>query len=60
MSSVDALCDFFGVSRNDIMEAYVPKPIGHLSPFELNIVLAYRAASQERKDSVKLLLGLKE
>lgn len=60
MSKVDLLCHYFNCNRSDILDPYVLKPLGHFSDFERNIILAYRNASPERKDSVLLLLGLKE
>lgn len=60
MDKVDMLADYFGVTRNEIMEPYGMVPIVRTTGFEQNLIRAYRAASEERKESVKLLLGLKE
>ena len=60
MSNVDRLAKYFNCLRADIVESYVPKPIEHLTAFERNIVLAYRAASDDNKRVVKFALGLME
>lgn len=60
MANIDMLCKYFGCKRTDIIEPYTPKPLESFTAFERNIILAYRDASPERKDSVLLLLGLKE
>ena len=60
MDKIDMLADYFGVTRNEIMLPYGMVPIESFTAFERNIILAYRNASPERKDSVLLLLGLKE
>lgn len=60
MPKIDMLAEYFGVTRNEIMMPYGMVPLGNFTAFEKNIILAYRNASQERKDSVLLLLGLKE
>lgn len=60
IEKVDMLAEYFGVTRNEIMEPYGLVPVERVSAFEHNLIRAYRAASPDRKDSVKLLLGLKE
>lgn len=58
MPKIDMLCKYFGCQREDIMEPYVPKELPSLSSEEMAVALAYREASKERKESIKLLLGL--
>ena len=58
--SIDKMADYFGVTRNEIMMPYGLVPIDNMTAFEKNIILAYRNASPDRKESVLLLLGLKE
>ena len=60
IESVDMLAEYFGVTRNEIMLPYGMVPLETISAFERNIILAYRDATPDRKDSVLLLLGLKE
>lgn len=60
MESIDMLAEYFGVTRNEIMLPYGMVPLDTLSAFERNIILAYRNATPDRKESVLLLLGLKE
>lgn len=62
MDKIDLLCHYFNVSRVDIMEpagASDPKDLV-LSPEERSLVLAYRAASDERKKLALLALGIEE
>ena len=58
MSKIDMLCEYFNCSREDIMEPYVPKELPKLSSDEMAVALAYREATEERKATVRLLLGL--
>lgn len=60
MSKVDLLCHYFNCTRADILDPYVPKPLGNMTAFERNIILAYRAASDDNKRIVKFALGLVE
>lgn len=60
MSKIDMLCQYFGVTRSELTEPMGMVPIDTLTAFERNIILAYRNATSDRKDSVLLLLGLKE
>jgi transcriptional regulator with XRE-family HTH domain len=60
MDKIDMLANYFNVTRNEIMMPYGMVPLESFTAFERNIIMAYRNASQERKDSVLLLLGLKE
>jgi len=60
IENVDMLADYFGVTRNEIMMPNGMVPLESFTAFERNIILAYRNASPERRDSVLLLLGLKE
>lgn len=59
MSKIDMLCNYFKCTRNDIMEPYVPKPIGKITAQEVKIVKAYRDAPEGVQDSILILLGLK-
>ena len=58
MPKIDMLCEYFNCSREDIMEPYVPKELPKLSSDEMAVALAYREATEERKATVRLLLGL--
>ena len=60
MSNVDRLAKYFNCLRADIVEPYKPRPVGHMTAFENNIILAYRAASDDNKRMVKFALGLME
>ena len=60
MDKIDLLCKYFNCRREDLMEPYVPRNLDHGTAFERNIILAYRDASDDRKEAVRLLLGLKE
>ena len=60
MSKVDMLASYFNCKRSDILEPYLPKPLEPVSAFEKNLVSAYRAAPESIKDSVLILLGMKE
>lgn len=60
IESIDMLAEYFGVTRNEIMMPYGMVPVDTISAFERNIILAYRNATPDRKESVLLLLGLKE
>lgn len=60
MSKIDMLCQYFGCSRNDLMEPYVPKPVGKITGTELKIIQAFRDAPEGVQDSILILLGLKE
>lgn len=60
MSKIDMLCRYFGVTRRELTEPHGMVPIDTMTAFERNIILAYRNATQDRKESVLLLLGLKE
>lgn len=60
VANVDRLAKYFNCLRSDIIEPRELKPIGHVSPFEQNIILAYRAASDDNKRVVKFALGLME
>ena len=60
IENVDMLADYFGVTRNEIMMPYGMVPIESFTAFERNIILAYRDATPDRRESVLLLLGLKE
>lgn len=60
MEKIDMLSEYFNVTRNEIMMPNGMVPLESFTAFERNIILAYRDASPERKESVLLLLGLKE
>jgi len=60
MANVDRLAKYFKCLRSDIIEPRELKPIEHMSPFERNMILAYRAASEDNKRIVKYALGLTE
>lgn len=60
VANVDMLANYFNCRRSDIIEPYTPKPIGNMTAFERNIILAYRAASDDNKRIVKFALGLVE
>ena len=60
MKKIDMLCDYFGVTRSELTEPFGMVPIGSMTAFERNIILAYRNATPDRRDAVLLLLGLKE
>ena len=60
MYNIDMLAKYFGVTRAEITEPYGIVQIESMSAFERNIILAYRNSKPDRKESVLLLLGLKE
>ena len=60
MANIDMLAKYFGVTRSELTEPHGMVPVGSISAFERNIILAYRDATPDRKESVLLLLGLKE
>ena len=60
MKKIDMLAQYFNCKRTDIIEPYVPKPLESISAFERNMILAYRVAPDSIKDSVLILLGMKE
>lgn len=60
MQNIDMLAKYFGVTRSELTEPYGFVQLETLSAFERNIILAYRNATPDRKESVLLLLGLKE
>ena len=60
MPKIDMLADYFGVTRDEIMLPFGMVPLESFSAFERNIILAYRNAPASIKESVQILLGLKE
>ena len=60
MYNIDMLAKYFGVTRAEITEHHGIVQVETMSAFERNIILAYRNATPDRKESVLLLLGLKE
>lgn len=60
MQYIDLLCHYFNCSRSDLMEPYVPKELPSISKEEMQIVLAYRNASESRRESVRVLLNIEE
>jgi len=60
VDTIDRLCEYFNCIRDDIMEPYVPKPLPHLTKKEREVAYAYREAPDSIKDSILILLGLKE
>lgn len=57
---IQHIADYFGIGKTDLTEPHGMNKIESFTAFERNIILAYRDASDERKESVLLLLGLKE
>lgn len=60
MPKIDMLAEYFGVTRNEIMMPNGMVPIESFSKLERDIILAYRESPASIKDSVLILLGLKE
>ena len=65
MSKVDLLCSYFNCTRSDIMEYhadnfYFGGVLRRVSEEDVKILEAYRNAPDSIKDSVLILLGLKE
>ena len=60
------IAEYFGVTADYLLHAETKKDplaiqtegISGLSPEELNLILKYRAASEERKESARLLLRM--
>ena len=57
---IQRIADYFGIGKSDLTDPPHMRQVDMVQGEELDIILAYRAASQERKESVKLLLGLIE
>lgn len=60
MDKIDLLADYFNVTRNEIMMPNGMVPLEKFTSFERNLILAYRAASEDNKRMVKFALGLVE
>lgn len=61
VDKLDRLCEYFHCIREDIMEPYNPsKENGKISDFELKLIEAYRSVPDSRKESVRVLLNMKE
>lgn len=61
MSKIDMLCDYFNVSRTDIMDEKPQNDIDNhysISDEEKRIVLAYRIANPQTKDIIKKILDI--
>ncbi len=54
------IADYFGISVEKLLEdeEIIVSASNHLSDEELQLLEAYRSATPERKESVKLLLGI--
>ena len=65
MSKVDLLCNYFNCTRSDLMEYhsdnfYFGGVLRRVSEDDAKVLDAYRNAPDSIKDSVLILLGLKE
>ena len=61
MDKIDALCQYLNVKRSDIMEGQgVEKAVLVISEDDMNLINAFKQASDERKAIVKDILGLGE
>jgi len=62
MDKIDLLCHYFSVTRSDIMEPYDPDRERDfpLTLFEIELIKAYRSASNGIKESVDKLLDVKK
>lgn len=57
---IQRIADYFGITKSDLTDPHFMKPIEVLTKHEKSIIEAYRNAPDSIKDSVLILLGLKE
>ena len=57
---IQRIADYFGIEKSDLTDPPHMRQVDMIQGEELDIMEAYREASPERKESVKLLLGLIE
>ena len=60
MGKIQLLADYFGIGKSDLTDPPFMKRVDIVEGEDLDVIIAYRKASPERKESIKLLLGLIE
>lgn len=57
---IQRIADYFGIGKSDLTDPPFMKRVDIVEGEDLDVIIAYRKASPERKESIKLLLGLIE